>query len=135
VLGRASCLPALLVPLAARGNLRLGVLSCDSFFDGQALADASDRMDGYKERWKPFLGFDDEAIMAVHVWRVPGARLPPVRDPNEPATPPKGTRGGRKEEEVPQVRRRSERLLRDTRANPLPHRTSRPPPRSRARPR
>ena len=40
------------------------------------------------QRWAPFMGFDDNAIMDVHLWRHPTSRHPPPRE-EKPVTPPR----------------------------------------------
>ena len=88
IVGREKCLPAVIVPLIGNGGVKVGVLGADSFAVGQALTEDSSRMLKFKKRWAPFMGFDDNAIMDVHLWRHPATRHPPPLE-ERPMTPPR----------------------------------------------
>ena len=49
IVGRDKCLPAVFVPLAGSGDVKMGVLGVDSFAVGQSLAEDSSRMLKFKQ--------------------------------------------------------------------------------------
>jgi hypothetical protein len=89
VIGRDKCLPAVMTPLCALGDIKVGTLTADSFFVGQHLSEDSSRLIRFDQRWKPFMGFNDDEILKVKLWRHPKSRLPVIDA--RPATPPKKT--------------------------------------------
>ena len=87
IIGRDKCLPAVMSPLLAMGDVKVGTLTVDSFFVGQHLSEDSSRLIRFDQRWKPFMGFNDDKILEVKLWRHPRSRLPVISD--KPITPPK----------------------------------------------